>query len=222
MTRNVVAVRAATPFRELVELLDGRGVSALPVVDDRDRPIGVVSEADLLPEEEFRGGTEPPPGLLVDRARKERWRKALGVVAGDVMTTPVMTIAPDAPVSAAARQLARSGARRLFVVDATGALAGVVARRDLLGLFLRDDGQIRSEVLEQVFHRVLLVDPATVDVRVDDGVVTVRGRLDRRTDTELAERLVRAVPGVVDVVSDLAHGWDDTAIKVDSGLEPGY
>ncbi|MEO6086861.1 MAG: CBS domain-containing protein [Umezawaea sp.] len=222
MTREVVAVRTATPFKELVELLDSKGFSALPVVDDRNRPIGVVSEADLLAKEEFLGGTAPSPALFADRARKDRWRKAHGVLAGEVMTTPVITIAPDASVSGAARQLARSGVRRLFVVDANGALAGVVARRDLLGLFLRDDEDIRSEVLRQVFHRVLLADPATFDVRVDRGVVFVDGRLERRSDAELAERLIRTMPGVVDVVSTLTYGWDDTAIKVNSGLEPRY
>ena len=110
--------------------------------------------------------------------------------------------------------------RRLFVVDPDGTLAGVVSRRDLLRLFLRDDEQLRADVLQQVFHRVLLADPATFDVSAKAGVVSVRGRLERRTDTELAARLIKAMPGVVDVESDLAYDWDDTAVKVDADLKP--
>ncbi|HEX6345885.1 CBS domain-containing protein [Umezawaea sp.] len=222
MTREVVTVGTATPFKELVELLDSGGFSALPVVDERKRAIGVVSEADLLAKEEFLGGTAPSPALFAARARKDRWRKSGAVSAGEIMTAPVITITPEAPVSAAARQLARSGVRRLFVVDPEGTLVGVVSRRDLLRLFLRDDEQLRADVLQQVFHRVLLADPATFEVHAKGGVVSVRGRLERRGDTELAVRLIQAMPGVVDVESDLTYGWDDTVVKAESGLRPRY
>jgi len=220
MTRDVVTARTTTPFKDVVELLDSGGFSAVPVVDERNRPVGVVSEADLLAKEEFAGGTAPSPSLFANRDRKERWRKSGAATAGDAMTAPVITIAPDAPVSAAARQLARTGVRRLFVIDADGALAGVVARRDLLSLFLRDDEDLRDDVLQQVFHRVFLVDPATFDVRVEGGVVTVGGKLERRSDAELAARLIHALPGVVDVASALTYGWDDTNVKVPSDLKP--
>jgi hypothetical protein len=50
--------------------------------------------------------------------------------------------------------------------------------------------------------------------------VSVRGRLERRSDTELAARLIKAMPGVVDVESGLAYDWDDTAVKVDPDLKP--
>ncbi|MCS7483699.1 CBS domain-containing protein [Umezawaea endophytica] len=220
MTRDVVTVRRTTPFKELVELLDDKGFSAVPVVDEENRPIGVVSEADLLAKEEFLGGAAPSPALFSGKARKDRWHKAHGVLAGEVMSSPVITVAPEASVSAAARQLARSGVRRLFVVDPAGALAGVVARRDLLGLFLRDDGEIRADVLQHVFHSVLLADPDTFDVAVERGVVSVRGRLERRSETELAVRLIRATPGVVDVVPTLSYGWDDSDMTIAKSLQP--
>jgi CBS domain-containing protein len=103
-------------------LLESKGFSALPVVDEPGRPVGVVSEADLLPEEEFLGVAAPT--LFANRARKRRWNQAQGVTAREVMSAPVITIAPDARVSAAARQLAESGMRRLFVVDSNGILIG--------------------------------------------------------------------------------------------------
>jgi CBS domain-containing protein len=220
MTTEVVTAKPATPFKELVELLGSKGFSALAVVDDEGRPVGVVSEADLLPKEEFVGAEAPT--LFANRARKHRWNQAQGVTAQEVMSTPVVTIAPDERVSTAARQLAESGMRRLFVIDSDGVLIGVVARRDLLSLFLRDDETVRQGVLDLVFHRVLLVDPATVEVHVDDGIVNVVGRLERRSETALAVRLIRAVPGVVDVADNLTYGWDDTVVPVDSGLRPRY
>jgi CBS-domain-containing membrane protein len=59
MTRDVVSVSEDTPYRELVDLLISRRVSAVPVVDRHDRVTGVVSEADLLHKVEAADGASP-------------------------------------------------------------------------------------------------------------------------------------------------------------------
>jgi CBS domain-containing protein len=59
MTKDVVSVREDAPYRAVVDLLIGRRVSAVPVVDRAERVIGVVSEADLLHKVEAAGGTHP-------------------------------------------------------------------------------------------------------------------------------------------------------------------
>ena len=57
MSRNVVRARRDMPFREIVESLRDNNVTAVPVVDELDRPMGVVSEADLL----RKSSSQPDP-----------------------------------------------------------------------------------------------------------------------------------------------------------------
>jgi CBS domain-containing protein len=208
MTREVVTAKPDTPFKDLVELLTGRGLSAVPVVDDDGRPVGVVSEADLVAKAEHKHDEVPP--LFAGRAARQRRRKARGTTAAEVMTSPVIAVPGDAPVGVVAHELAAAGVRRLFVVDGEGRLVGVLARRDVLKVFLLDDPVLREEVLRTVFQRVLWLEPAGVDVSVDNGVVTLRGKLDRRSEVRMAEHLTHAIPAVVDVVNELTYGWDDT------------
>lgn len=210
MTRQVVTVGIDTPFKELVETLQANRFSAVPVIDDVGLVAGVVSEADLLAKEEFRGGAEPSPSLLAGKDAKRRWRKAHGVVAAEVMTRPVITIGPDAPASAAAHRLADANVRRLFVVDDKDELVGVVTRSDLLKLFLRTDESLRADIEQQVFGRVFWIAPPAVEVEVELGTVVLRGDLERRSDAELAAYLARTLPGVVDVFSELTYRFDDT------------
>lgn len=210
MTREVVKVDGGTPFKEVVAILADGAFSAVPVVDTDGRPVGVVSEADLLPKEEYRGGTEPGPSVFARRDTRQRWRQAHGTTAADVMTTPVITIGPDEPASAAARKLAVEGVRRLFVVDADGRLVGVLSRRDLLKVFLRGDEELRRTIIRDVMQRTLWVKPTAVEVEVVDGVVTLRGTIERRSEADIARRLTQAMPGVVDVHDHLSYSWDDT------------
>ncbi|MET9226189.1 CBS domain-containing protein [Lentzea sp. NPDC003310] len=210
MTREVITADVGSSFKDLVRLLEDNKISAVPVLDG-GYPVGVVSEADLVPKEEFRGGTSEAPGLFAGREEKHRWAQAGGITARDVMTSPVKSTSPDTAASAAARELAAAGVRRLFVMDSDGALVGVLSRRDLLKLFLREDEELKTVIRDEIFGRMLWVDPFSVDVEVSDGVVTMGGQLERQSEVEIAEHLVRALPGVVDVHSKLRPEWNDTA-----------
>lgn len=209
MTREVISAGIESSYKELVQLLEDNKISALPVLDG-GYPVGVVSEADLMPKEEFRGGTGEAPGLFAGRATRHRWEQAAGLTAKDVMTSPVRSVSPDTTASAAARELAEAGVRRLFVMDGDGALVGVLSRRDLLKLYLREDDELRTTIRDEIFGRTLWVDPDTVDVEVTDGVVTLQGQLERQSEIDIADHLVRALPGVVDVRNLLRPEWNDT------------
>ncbi len=119
-------------------------VSACPVLDGAGCVIGVVSEADLLLKmvglEPFTG---PGRSLRASGRRGER-AKAAGVTAAGLMSTPPVTISPDASVAEAAKLMYERGVKRLAVVDDDGQLAGMVSRVDVLSVFARADGQIRS------------------------------------------------------------------------------
>ncbi|MFE9017952.1 CBS domain-containing protein [Streptomyces sp. NPDC007808] len=194
MTHTVVAVGRQALFKEIVELFDQWKVSALPVLEGEGRVVGVVSEADLLPKEEFRD---------TDTGDLKEMEKAAGVTAGELMSTPAVTVHADASLAEAARIMARRHVKRLPVVDAVGILQGVVSRSDLLKVFLRSD----EEIAEEIRHDVLTQLPITQDVSVtvSDGVVTLGGPLADRAFVPLVTRAVRAVEGVVDIRLDLTH-----------------
>ena len=203
MTSPVITAAPQTPVKELVATLSRNGISAVAVVGPEGGLIGVVSEADILPKQEFHGGADPVPHGMPKR--RVRWYRAQGLCAAEVMTTPVVTIGAHESVALAARRLAEAQVRRLFVVDTDNRLVGVVSRRDVLGAFLRSDNELRAEIEDHVLQGELR--PLRVAVR--DGVTTVDGRVQRRTDIELVCQLVRAVPGVIGVRSNLTYRVDD-------------
>ena len=144
--------------------------------------------------------------------------KAAGAIAAELMTTPAVTIGPDATVTEAARLLHRHGIKRLPVVDPAGPLLGIVSRADLLDVFLRSDAEIAQEVRQKVLVRAMWVNPDTVTVQVRDGIVTLSGQLERRSLIPIAVSLVYGIDGVVDVVDRLTFEVDDSPIMVPSDL----
>ncbi|MEV4078223.1 CBS domain-containing protein [Nonomuraea fuscirosea] len=213
MTDKVVAVSATTPFKEIAETLISGSISAVPVTDDDNHVLGMVSEADLLRKEEFREqyyreGYRPP---LRARLRHPKGRqKAEGDTAAELMTTPAVTVSPKASAVEAARLMDGHGVKRLAVVDYDGRLVGIVSRRDLVKLFLRGDEAIAAEVRDDVLDRSLWVDTGDVRVDVRQGVVTLSGRMERRTEAAIAVRMVGRVNGVVDGVDRLTWKTDDS------------
>src|ERR1051325_11385675 len=93
-----------------------------------------------------------------------------------LMTSPAITIGPDATIPAAARLMTTDHVSRLPVVDEKGRLVGVVSRRDLLSVFLRPDDDIARDA-RQVLDELPLADPKDAIVRVKHGVVTLAGTI---------------------------------------------
>ncbi|MFF4287627.1 CBS domain-containing protein [Streptomyces sp. NPDC001633] len=200
MTQTVVAIGQEARFKEIVETMEQWKVSALPVLAGEGRVVGVVSEADLLPKEEFR---ENAPDRSQQLQRSDDVRKAGALTAGELMTAPALTVHAGDTVAQAARTMARKSVKRLPVVDATGMLQGIVSRSDLLKVFLRSDEDLAAEVRTEIVGRLFPRTPDEVAVHVTDGVVTLRGPLGDRALMAVAARLVRAVEGVVDVTFEL-------------------
>ncbi|MFB7176416.1 CBS domain-containing protein [Streptomyces sp. NPDC056257] len=195
MTHTAVAIGREASYKEIVELMDEWKVSAVPVLEGEGRVVGVVSEADLLPKEEFRRTDPELPDQL------EEASKAGAVLAEELMSSPAITVHPDAPVAEAARIMARKHVKRLPVVNALGMLEGVVSRSDLLKVFLRPDEELEEEIRQSVLTE--LTPGVNVGLAVQDGVVTLRGPLRDRALVPLLARAIRAVEGVVDVRMEL-------------------
>jgi CBS domain-containing protein len=207
MTRDVVSVPESAGYKEVVEVLANREVSAVPVIDTEGRVLGVVSEADLLHKAEYAG---QPPAKLWQRKRIRTARAKAGAdIAADLMTAPAVVIGPSDRVATAAKLMDAESVKRLPVVDEHGLLVGIVSRSDVLRLFLRADEDIRREVRDKVLLRTLWIDPENITVEVAQGVVTLGGTLDRRSTIALVVEIVQSVAGVVDVVSHLSYHYDD-------------
>jgi len=212
MTTEVVVVHAQTPFKEVVRALDHDRISGVPVVDGDGVLVGVVSEADLLRNGLARDGRGGVARLARRWLGLGRSGKPAGVAARDLLTSPAVTVTADASVAEAARLLDRHGIKRLPVVDGAGRLVGIVSAGDLLRVFLRPDRELAHEISREVFERGLgvVVNPATVQVDVREGVATLRGELEYRSTAQAAVALARSVDGIVDVEDELAFAVDDT------------
>jgi CBS domain-containing protein len=208
MTTAVVTVEPTTPFKELVARLAEHRVSAVPVVDDDSRVLGVVSEADLLLKEEFPEPDRDIPLWWTRRARLDR-AKAAASVARDLMTVAVVAISPDATVAEAARRMHTNKVKRLPVIDRAGRLVGIVSRGDLLKVFDRSDEAIRREIVDDVIVGEFMMAPSRFFLHVKDGVVVLQGRVERRNLLPYLVRAVQGVEGVVRVEDRLTYDVDD-------------
>ncbi|KUN74126.1 hypothetical protein AQJ46_00595 [Streptomyces canus] len=214
MTQTVAAIGRGASFKEIVRMMHDWKVSALPVLEGEGRVVGVVSEADLLPKEEFR---DSDPDRYTQLRRLSDLAKAGAVTAGELMTSPALTVHANATLAQAARTMAHEKVKRLPVVDDLGMLQGIVSRADLLKVFLREDEDIAEEVRREVVSYLFPTPASSARVAVRDGVVTLSGRLRDASLVPVAARLIRAVEGVVDVEFNVsAHSRSSEAAPVPS------
>ena len=201
MSTHVVAVRKFASYKEMAIILHSRRISAFPVLDDDDRVIGVVSEADLLTKEALDGTV---PGVFTGMFHHQEKAKAEGVTAGDLMTSPAVTVGADDSVIRAARLMYRSRVKRLPVVDAAGKLLGIVTRADVLAVYDREDTDIQAEITDSVILQHHLCDPAAFSVTVTNGIVTLEGTPETASVGHDIVAEARHVQGVV-AVRDRLH-----------------
>ncbi|MCX4585693.1 CBS domain-containing protein [Streptomyces sp. NBC_01481] len=219
MVDDVVKVTYDTPFKEVARLLGEHRISGLPVVDEDEKVIGVISETDLM----ARQAEEP----ALDEQGRPHWLswlhiskghdadKAHARTAGTLMSAPAITVRAESTIADAARTMAQRRIERLPVVDEEDRLVGIVTRWDLLQVFLRPDEEIRRAVVDEVIVNALWLDPETVTVDVSEGVVTLSGQVERCSDVPIALRMVSQVDGVVAVVDMLTYRLDDSHLRPD-------
>jgi CBS domain-containing protein len=205
MTTSVVAVRGDTSFKDVASMLGRSRISAVPVVDEAGRVIGVVSEADMLLKELDQDQPGGLAGLRHHREHQREQHKAAGLTAAELMTSPPVTIRPGDPVQQAAGLMHARKVKRLPVVDAAGHLIGIVSRSDVLSVFSRPDEDIWRLVTERVIRHSFLLDPAAFTVTVRDGVVTLSGRPESDQAGRDIVTAVRHVEGVVGVRDRLTY-----------------
>ena len=221
MTEDVLTIGPEAPLKDVAKILVGNGISGLPVCDIEGHVVGVISEGDILYKEHdpTEGQVGGPLGWLIDGSPDHRGiAKAQAVTAGTAMTSPAVTIPPYESVAQAARVMCEHGVNRLPVVKGDR-LVGIVTRTDLVRAFTRTDAEIERELREDVLARTMWIEPGRVDLVVRNGVVTLTGRLQTKTDAELLGRLAARVPGVISVESDVRWELDDTTRKGRRAIE---
>lgn len=137
MTTDVITVKRETTVRELAEIFKERHIGSLPVVDDSGAPIGIVTESDLI--EQGRSLHIPTVISLFDwviplGGEKSLQRDLQRITAqnvGEIFSSELVSITPDAPVSAAADLMSSRRLNSLPVLQ-EGKLVGIVSRIDII------------------------------------------------------------------------------------------
>jgi len=207
MTREVLVARPEMTFRELVRVIEDHHVHALPVVDDQRRVLGIVAESDLLTD-------ELTAGHVRTRLEHHGRRRPVGVVAGEIMTSPAVTIDQSQTLSYAARVLHQRHIGRLPVVEHDARLIGIVTRSDLLTVFLGSDEDLLAAIQEAI---AAVDDSPTIWANVDDGVVVLQGSADLLSHVGVVAEHVRRVPGIVHLDVRATAAYDDVHRRMDSG-----
>lgn len=133
MVKQVVTVTVDSPIADVVESMSRNRVSGIPVVDSDRKVVGIISEKDIILEllgEDF-------DSILAFLARCLKNQGCLtlqirDVTAGEIMTSPAVTIIADTPLVDIAELLTRKGVNRLPVLDEEGHLLGIVTRSDVV------------------------------------------------------------------------------------------
>jgi len=214
MTHLVVTALETDPIQRAAVQLIRNHVSGAPVVRDR-RVVGVISETDIartlvMPAHIDHGLSTADVLSMILRATPAPHKHARTV--GDIMSHPAVTIGKDDSLFSAARAMERRGVNRLPVTDEAGELLGVISRADLVRAMTRPDEDIRQDVASSI----AILGPENLDgfsVSVEEGVVTLAGRCDRRSTRDIAIDIAGRVPGVTEVVERLEFDLDDSTIR---------
>ena len=215
-TADVVTVPPSMPISSLARLLADRGISSAPVTTPEGKLLGIVTEADLL--RRLAGREDAPVGWLRSRFRDvdkqaESFARTHGMVAQDVMTKDVLTVAPDATAERCAQLMEEHGIKRLPVVS-EGRLVGMVSRADLLraifepparvgaGPGLGNDATIRSALRRELRSQAWASSNYTSSV-VKDGVVTLNGFVRSEAVRRALLVLAGRIEGVIRVEDQL-------------------
>ncbi|MEJ2640553.1 MAG: DUF190 domain-containing protein [Desulfosarcinaceae bacterium] len=182
MTPAPQSVTAGTPLSDAARLLLSSVFTGLPVVDEKNRPVGVITQGDLIK----KGGLPLRLGLLAE-SDHDRLESVLNRLASrkaaDVMTTPAVVVAAGQPLTKGVEVMLTKGVKRLPVVDKTGSLTGMLSRLDVFRTVMREAPdwnafkaqQIEVEHLRRVgdilrrdVHTVLAQTPLNEVIRLID------------------------------------------------------
>lgn len=206
MVSPVITVKPSASVKEVAKTFLERRISAVPVVDDQGRVIGIVSEGDLMHRSE--AGTERQRswwllGLTGDEALAAEYTKAHARKVADVMTRNVITAPPDTPLHEIAALLEKNSIKRVPIVN-NGQLVGIVSRANLIQAVASarpmleiplSDSTVRDKLLAHLKER-RWADMGLLNVTVNDGVVNLWGMTNSDAERKAIRVAAEGMPGV--------------------------
>jgi CBS domain-containing protein len=209
MTRKVISVTPETTIAEAARLMLRHRISGLPVVGERGEVVGIVTGGDLLRRAETGTERRHPrwleflitPGRLAEEYAQANARKV-----GEAMSADVVTVAPPDSLADVVGLMERHHVKRLPVIE-DGRLVGIVGRANLVRALVAnlpepashtvaaDDGEIREHLLAEI-KKQPWGPRASVDVRVDAGIVALYGSITDERERTALQVLAENAPGV--------------------------
>jgi CBS domain-containing protein len=215
MTTDLVCIRPTQTIKEAADLMLEHRISALPVIDENGKLIGLLSEGDLIRRYEL--GTERR------RSRFSRFFTDVVVLAeefvrtharqvGDLMTTDLTTATPDTSLADIADLMEERRIRRVPILD-HGKLVGIIARRDLVRALVGDAPQLLAAgMADRMIHDAICADIrrqpwanlSDMGIRVTNGVVRFGGIVSTDAQHKALVLLAQNIPGVKAVEDEIA------------------
>jgi len=138
MTPNPLSLRDTATIREAIGFLIDKGISGAPVIDAAGRPVGVLSQTDILIHDRETVKHIAPPEYDAGLPLSRRWWQEFQIeevddtLVREMMTPAVFAVGPNTPARSVVEQMCELNVHRLFVVDGNGVLVGVISALDVL------------------------------------------------------------------------------------------
>lgn len=213
MSTPVVTVRPEMPLKAVAEQMAAHRVSGVPVVDRFGHLVGMISESDVLVKLEFGRQGSGFSGFL-DRlaTRFNANPKRRARVASDLMTPRVITAGPEASLRELVHLMTAHDINRIPILE-DGRVIGMVTRADIVRALARRDEAVTEEVRWRLQHD-LWIDATDLVITTHNGIVTLAGMVENRSDAVIVERWTATTDGVVGVdAQDLRYRFDDRRVK---------
>jgi CBS domain-containing protein len=215
MVSPVITVKPSSSVKEVAKTLLEKRISAVPVVDDQGKLVGIVSEGDLLHRSE--AGTERRHSwwlraLMVDAGLAAEYIKAHSGKVADVMTRDVVTAAPDTPLHVIANLLEKHSIKRVPIVK-DSQLVGIVSRANIIQAVASigkgpeiplSDTAIRDKLIAHLKGQAW-AHTSLLNITVNDGVVDVWGLTGSETERKAIRTAAESISGVRVVNDHLVH-----------------
>ena len=206
MTSPVITVKPTTSVKEVARLFLERRISAVPVVDDLGKIVGIVSEGDLVHRFEISTERRRPWWLVLmagDEGLATEYIKAHASRVGEIMTRNVITAAPDTPLHEIAEMLEKYGIKRLPIVR-DWQLVGIVSRANLVQAIATSGSRLDIPLSDAMIRENLIAHLSEqswahtmpLNATVNGGVVDLWGFVESDTERKAIRVAAEATPGV--------------------------
>ena len=217
MVSPVITVGEDRTVRDVAKVLLAKRISAVPVVDQAGRLVGIVSEADLMHRHE--ADTDRPSSWWLslvsgDRALAAEYVQSHATMVKDIMTRDVQTAHPDTPLYEIADLFEEKHIKRVPIVNDGGDLVGIVSRANIIQAVASARPELEISVPVAMIRERLMAELKKqpwshvhkLNATVVNGVVDLWGLAQSEKERQAVRVAVESIPGVRAVNDHLMLG----------------